>query len=66
MESYTFKVNFQPKQSFAQRERHLNQEVQKHIDLLNSRGLIALNHTITNKNDKFATVIFSLQKMVGA
>lgn len=66
MESYTFKVSFQPGQSFAQRERHLNQEIQKHIDILNSRGLISLNHTVTNKNDKFATVVFTLQKMVGA
>jgi len=66
MESYTFKVNFQPQQSFAQRERFLNGEIQKHIDILNSRGLITLNHTITNKNDRFATVVFSLKKMVGA
>jgi hypothetical protein len=63
MESYTFKVDFKPNQSFSQREKTINEQIQKHIDVLNSRGLITLSHSVLNKTDRFATIVFNLKKM---
>ena len=58
------KIEFKQKQTFQQRERFLNQEIQKNIDLLNDRGYITLSHKTNNKNDKFASVEFELKKMI--
>jgi len=58
------KINFTPKLSFSAREKFLNQEIQRNIDILNEKGYITLSHTVKNKNESFATVIFSLQKII--
>jgi hypothetical protein len=63
---HTIKINLKPNISFSQREKTINEEVQRNIDLLNSRGFITVSHSVVNKNEKFATVSFDLTKMFGA
>lgn len=62
----TVKINLIKNASFAAREKEINVQVQKNIDLYNSKGYIVLEHSILNKTDSHATVNFSLKKMVGA
>lgn len=62
----TVKINLTKNASFAAREKEINVQVQKNIDLYNSKGYIVLEHSILNKTDSHATVNFSLKKMVGA
>jgi hypothetical protein len=64
--NHIFKVEFKPTATFSQRERKVNEEIQRNIDILNSQGLITLSHSVINKNEKFATVSLSLTKMFGA
>jgi len=62
----TVKINIPSGSDFSKRERHINVEIQKQIDLFNSQGLIVLNHEIANKTNTYASVKFILKKMVGA
>lgn len=63
-ENYIVKIAFKPKLSFSQREKVLNEEIQRNIDLFNSRGFITISHKVANKTDSFAAVNFTLQKMI--
>ena len=63
--NHNLRIEFKPKSSFSQREKTLNEELQRNIDLLNSRGYITLSHAVANKNEKFASVNLVLQKMFG-
>ena len=58
------KIDFKPNQSHSQREKTLNEGILKNIDLLNERGYITVSHKINNKNDGFAAVEFTTQRMV--
>jgi hypothetical protein len=51
--------------SFAARERKINTEVQKQIDLYNSQGFNVVETTTVNKTGSHAVVKFSLIKMFG-
>ena len=51
--------------SFAARERKINTEVQKQIDLYNSQGFNVVETTTVNKTGSQAVVKFSLIKMFG-
>lgn len=66
MQNFILKVDFKPKLSFSQREKHLNEEILRNIDILNSRGFITLSHSVASKNDKVAVVNFKLQKMISS
>jgi hypothetical protein len=63
---HIIKVNFKPNISFSQREKTINEEIQRNIDILNSKGFITVSHSVVNKNESFATVSFDLTKMFGA
>lgn len=62
----TVKINIPSTSDFSKREKHINVEIQKQIDLFNSQGLIVLSHEIANKTNTYASVKFKLKKMVGA
>jgi hypothetical protein len=62
----TIKINLTKNGSFAAREKEINVQTQKQIDLYNSRGFIVVNHSVLNKSDSHATVTFSLKKMLGS
>lgn len=62
----TVKINIPPASDFSKREKHINVEIQRQIDLFNSQGLIVLSHDIANKTNTHASVKFKLKKMVGA
>jgi hypothetical protein len=64
--THTIKIDLKPNSSFSQREKTINEEIQRNIDLLNSKGLITVSHSVLTKNESFATVSFSLTKMFGA
>jgi len=64
--THTLKIPFKTNSSFSQREKTINEEIQRNIDILNGKGLITVSHTVINKNEKFATVSLSLTKMFGA
>jgi hypothetical protein len=64
--THTIKIDLKPNISFSQREKTINEEIQRNIDILNSRGLITVSHSVLNKNESFATVNFNLTKMFGA
>jgi hypothetical protein len=63
---HTIKINLKPNISFSQREKTINEEIQRNIDILNSKGFITVSHSVVNKNESFATVSFDLTKMFGA
>jgi hypothetical protein len=58
IQKHIIKIEFKPNISFNQRERMLNEDIQRNIDLLNGRGFITLSHKVNNKNEKFASVEF--------
>jgi len=58
------KIELKDNQTFAQRQKFLNESIQKNIDNFNERGFITISHSILNKSDKFASVNFQLQKML--
>lgn len=62
----TIKIEMPLTESFSVREKHINVEIQKTIDKYNSIGFVVLNHEILNKTNTYASVRFSLKKMVGA
>lgn len=59
------KINLTKNASFAAREKEINVQVQKNIDLYNSRGYIVLEHSVSNKTDSHATINFTVKKMIG-
>jgi hypothetical protein len=58
------KIELKESQTFAQRQKNLNEAIQRNIDLFNEKGFITLSHSIVNKSDKFASVNFQLQRMI--
>lgn len=60
------KINLTKNSSFAAREKEINVQIQKNIDLFNSKGYIVLEHSVSNKTDSHANIIFSLKRMVGS
>jgi hypothetical protein len=60
------KIPLTQDRNFNQREREINQEVQRQIDFFNARGYITESHEISHRSDVFASVTFNLRKMVGA
>jgi hypothetical protein len=58
------KINLTKNASFAAREKEINVQIQKNIDLYNSRGYIVLEHSVLNKTDSYASVNFSLKRML--
>jgi chorismate synthase len=58
------KIELKPNSSFNQRERTINEQVQKNIDSFSSKGYITISHKINNKTEKFASVEFILQPMI--
>lgn len=61
----TVKIQLKPASSFNERERMINVEIQKTIDLFNSKGYTVINHDVANKTDSYATVKFTLKRMIG-
>ena len=61
----TVKIQLKPASNFNQREKMINVEIQKAIDLYNTKGYTVLNHETVNKTDSFATVKFTLKRMIG-
>lgn len=59
------KINLTKNAPFSAREKEINVQIQKNIDLYNSNGYIVLEHSVLNKTDSHATINFSLKKMVG-
>ena len=57
------KIELKPNTNFNQRERTINQEIQKKMDEFANKGYITLSHNINNKTEKFASIEFILQKM---
>jgi hypothetical protein len=62
----TTKINLTKNASFGAREKEINVQIQKQIDIYNSRGFIVINHSVLNKSDSHASVSFSLKKMLGS
>jgi hypothetical protein len=59
------KIEFKkPNLSFSDREKYINTEIQRIIDNYNSSGYVVLEHKTLNKSGGFASVEFSLKKMV--
>jgi len=52
----THKTEFKPNSSFMERESLINTETLKIMDTLRQKGFYPLEHTVTNKNDKTATI----------
>lgn len=61
----TVKIQLKSASPFNERERMINVEVQKAIDLYNSKGYTVLSHEVANKTDSYATVKFTLKRMIG-
>jgi hypothetical protein len=51
-------------QSLNEREKSINTQIQKAIDVYNSNGFIVLEHKVVNKTNTHASVNFTLKKMV--
>jgi hypothetical protein len=66
MHSQIVKISFdKPIFDFSRREKFVNTQIQKNIDLFNHNGFIVLEHNILTKNDSYASVEFKLKRMVG-
>ena len=66
MHSQIVKIPFdKPINDFSKREKIVNTQIQKNIDLFNHNGFIVLEHKVLTKNDAYASVEFKLKKMVG-
>ena len=66
MISEIVKIPFvKPNQSFSDREKRINTEIQKLMESYSNKGYIVLNHTVLNKTDSNASVKFNLKQMVG-
>jgi hypothetical protein len=50
--------------NFSEREKFINTEIQKTIDLYNSRGYIVLEHNVLNKASMHTSVEFTIKQMV--
>ena len=62
----TIKINIPETSSFSNREKHVNTEIQKNIDLYNSRGFTVFSYDVLNKTNTYASVKFNLKRMIGA
>lgn len=62
----TVKINLTKNASYGAREKEINVQIQKQIDLYNSRGFIVVSHSVLNKTDSHATIAFSLKRMLGS
>ena len=60
----TIKFDISKEKTLNGREKSINTQIQKSIDLYNSRGWIVLEHRVINKTNTHATVGFTLKKMV--
>lgn len=60
----TLKFNISKEKTLNEREKAINTQIQKAIDLYNSRGFIVLEHKVINKTNTHATVGFTLKGMV--
>lgn len=58
------KIEFKPNQTMSAREKTINENIQKHMDILNEKGFITISHKVINKNDKFASVELTTQQMI--
>jgi hypothetical protein len=50
--------------NFSDREKFFNTEIQKTIDLYNSRGFIVIEHNVLNKTSLYCSVEFVIKQMV--
>lgn len=64
MNKETLKIVIKENLDFNKREKFINTEIQRAIDLYNSNGFVVVNHNILNKTNTYATVSFNLKKMV--
>lgn len=62
----TIKINLTKNTSYGAREKEINVQIQKQIDIYNSHGFIVVNHSVLNKTDSHATIAFTLKKMLGS
>jgi hypothetical protein len=60
----TLKIKIKEGLDFNKREKYVNTEIQKTIDLYNSDGFVVIDHQIANKTNTYATVNFFLKKMI--
>lgn len=60
----TIKFNISKERTLNEREKSINTQIQKTIDLYNSRGLIVVDHKVLNKTNINATVGFTLKQMI--
>lgn len=59
------KIKYKPNdQTFNERERTMNVEIQKMIDFYRQKGCIVLEHKVYHKTSTHAMVEFSLKKML--
>jgi hypothetical protein len=58
------KFDIKNMQSLNEREKSINTQIQKAIDVYNSNGFIVLEHKVVNKTNTHASVNFTLKKMV--
>lgn len=64
MTKETLKIAIKENLDYNRREKFINTEIQRAIDLYNSNGYVVVNHNIVNKTNTYATVSFSLKKMI--
>jgi hypothetical protein len=50
--------------SYSEREKFINTEIQKTIDLYNQRGFIVIEHNVLNKASMHTSVEFTIKQMV--
>jgi hypothetical protein len=50
--------------SFNSREKQMNTEIQKRIDLYNQQGYMVIEKTVINKSSNHATIKFVVQKLI--
>jgi len=64
MTKETLKITIKENLDFNRREKFVNTEIQRAIDLYNANGFVVIDHKILNKTNTYATVSFNLKKMV--
>lgn len=65
MQSQILKISFDnPISDFSRREKYINTQIQKNIDLFNHNGFVVLEHKVLTKNNAYASVEFKLKRMV--
>lgn len=50
--------------TFNSREKQMNTEIQKRIDLYNQQGYMVIEKTAVNKSSTHATIKFVVQKLI--